>query len=564
MTDTTTALAPAQQRQVHRVENIQPMLDSDRFEHFQRASKALMYSSILNPSIRGDSPEQCFSNLMLVFDLSDRWKLPALSIAQCIAIVHDKVVYEGKLITAMLKSVLGFNLDFHYQGERGTPGYRVYVSDRPFAEMTDEQLEALAPDKYPRGWRIIDGCVADWQTFQKNSTKPNPAWTGAASRNQLAYRGAREWTRLYEPAQLLGVYGDDEIDDMTARMDRARDVTPAQPAITSGLSAGFARAQPAEVDAQVEEIDPTTGEVTKPVTPAEASEKPQEPDQAAEAQSEPEQAKKAQAKPRGQKKGDAEAKAAEAAAIQLEQDRARAAEALQQLAGEAYDLGFAGSPMVRGDDLTDDQWRTVHGEWQRGAADGTEQAKADQAADASDDRDGVEADFEGDDDDAPDVDPDSALGAIAEAEPEMVEQAIQDHGDVDFPGDADAIELWRLNLHRLTSWAEIKASLNALGKTADWDQALLNAPSRISDVRRFAWQREAELIKAGEERFDFLNDLTAFRCWIETTQDEDAISGNWQALVRQPIYSSLAKEHQKGLEKAVLARMETIKAGKGT
>ena len=39
-----------------------------------------MNSSILNPSIRGSSPEQCFSNLMLVFDLSDRWKLPAISI----------------------------------------------------------------------------------------------------------------------------------------------------------------------------------------------------------------------------------------------------------------------------------------------------------------------------------------------------------------------------------------------------------------------------------------------------------------------------------------------------
>ena len=57
--------------------------------------------------------------------------------------------------------------------------------------------------------------------------------------------------------------------------------------------------------------------------------------------------------------------------------------------------------------------------------------------------------------------------------------------------------------------------------------------------------REAELIEAGQDRMDFITDLTAFRCWIETTDDRDAIDGNWQTLVRQPIYQNLSPEQSR-------------------
>ena len=77
------------------VENIQPMFDTARFEHFQRAASALMHSSIMNPSIRGNSPQQAFSNLMLLADQSDRWKLPLIAIVQETSIVHDKLVFSG-------------------------------------------------------------------------------------------------------------------------------------------------------------------------------------------------------------------------------------------------------------------------------------------------------------------------------------------------------------------------------------------------------------------------------------------------------------------------------------
>src|SRR5690606_14927820 len=109
------------------------------------------------------------------------------------------------------------------------------LSDTPWDDMSDEQLAALRPGVQIRGRRIIDGSVGEWRTFKKNSTEATPAWSGAATQNQLLYRGSREWARRFEPAHLLGVYGDDEIEQIQSRMDRARDAAPA----ALGLSGGF-------------------------------------------------------------------------------------------------------------------------------------------------------------------------------------------------------------------------------------------------------------------------------------------------------------------------------------
>jgi hypothetical protein len=38
----------------------------------------------------------------------------------------------------------------------------------------------------------------------------------------LRYRGAREWCRIHEPGLMLGVYGDDEMEEMNARFAAAR------------------------------------------------------------------------------------------------------------------------------------------------------------------------------------------------------------------------------------------------------------------------------------------------------------------------------------------------------
>lgn len=597
------ALAPRQERQYQQVQNVQPMLDTGRFEHFQRASTALMHSSILNPSIRGQSPQQCFSNLMLVFDLSDRWKLPAMSIAQGIAIVHDKVVYEGKLIAAMLDASLGVRLHYWWQGQRGTESYRIYVSDRPFAELADpdatpaEQVVAiegmLSPGVQIPGWRLVDGSVGEWRTFQKDGRTPNPAWTGAATQNQLSYRGAREWARRFEPAQMLGVYGDDEIDAITLRME-ARDVTPAAP----GLSAGFARPAP-DAPAAGAIIDAVAEPVTDPAQDRQEGGQEAQVDQAAA------DAPAEQAKPQAAKKPTAKAQKAldeRKAALERAQDIGNGARdaAAWGYEGELIDLmggqekwdamtdeerGFAENGWAQGMAALNDELEAAYNAGQMGVAQldtpdwlnpddksaerrwmlitdehkrGLAEREAERAQDQADGPDAVDADLEGDDGEG-----DDALDAIREAEPDLVETAEQDAADAaddaafDQAAQVDPLDAWIASLADLQDWLSIKAALTAVIKTPAWAEA---GPDRQSDVRRAAWVREAQLIEGGQDRMDFITDLTAFRCWIETTSDLDAINGNWQTLVRQPIYTALKPEQAQSMQAAVLKRVEQIQA----
>lgn len=536
------AVATAQPaRQVARVENVQPMFDTDRFEHFQRAASALMHSSILNPSIRGDDPKQCFSNLMLVFDLADRWKLPPLSIAQCISIVHNKVVYEGKLIQAALDSSLGVTLYPWWTGERGTLEYRIFLSDTPWDDMSDEQLAALRPGVQIRGRRIIDGSVAEWRTFKKNSTEATPAWSGAATQNQLLYRGSREWARRYEPAHLLGVYGDDEIEQIQSRMDRARDTAPA----ALGLSGGFTRPvepapEPEVEDAQVEPVKEEADEQA-----ADAPETAQDSQVEAEATSDAGTDEEAQDEGPSVEDVAERAKAAyeatfcgfphtyegedtwpDDARTVIDAAAQRGADAFDDAKELAYQQGRAGQvmtelqPPVDATGLTA-RWKALRAEWEKGQADAEEDAKASPSAEAP----AAEAD-------AVDADTDDA--------------------------ETDALAGWTAKLLELNSWADIKAALHAFSQTPEWKAM---GPEDLSDVRSLAWGRQNFLIMDGQEKFDFLNDLTAFRCWIEWTEDADAIEGNWQAIASMPHFQNLGADQQKALATAVQACIAALGGG---
>lgn len=553
------AVASAQpQRQVARVENVQPMLDTDRFEHFQRAASALMHSSILNPSIRGESPQQCFSNLMLVFDLSDRWKLPAMSIAQCISIVHNKVVYEGKLIQAAMDASLGVTLYPWWCGERGALDYRIYLSDTPWDDLDDDALANLKPGVQMRGRRIIDGSVAEWRTFGKDGRTPQPAWTGAATQNQLLYRGSREWARRFEPAVLLGVYGDDEIEQIQARMDRARDVTPAAPGLTGGFTRPAAQpeaqAQPEPEDADIEEIAAEGDAQAEPAQDAQdAQEAAQDAQVEDEAADEPEAAEEAQAEPHGeaQPQGPTEDDIADRAKAAYEAtfcgfphtyegedvwpDEARkvidaqaqvGADAFDDALELAYQQGRAGQvmtelqPPVDATGLTA-RWKALRAEWEKGQADAAADSKASPSAEAP----ASEAD-------AVDADTDDA--------------------------ETDALAGWTAKLLELNSWADIKAALHAFSQTPEWKAM---GPEDLSEVRSLAWARQNFLIMDGQEKFDFLNDLTAFRCWIEWTEDADAIEGNWQAIASMPHFQNLGADQQKALATAVQACIAALGGG---
>lgn len=207
-----------------------PVFDTDRFEHYGRIA-AVMAKSNLVPDTLIKDREAAQANCFQVVEMADRWGYSPFAVAQCASVVYGKLVFEGKLIHAVMQSKLGVDLQYYYKGTWGTDDYRVYVTD---VEITEEQFEQLKPKSYPFGLRMVDGSVGEWKTFEKDNKTTKGNWLKQPDM-QLAYRGARTWVRRYEPALLLGVYSDDEMDELAER--RLNPPEP-QPQLTSGFGDG--------------------------------------------------------------------------------------------------------------------------------------------------------------------------------------------------------------------------------------------------------------------------------------------------------------------------------------
>lgn len=203
--------APRPARQTYQVFDPIPILDTARFEHMQRIAGIMARSNLVPEALSNKdmSFEQAQANCFLAVNQAVRWEMDPFAVAQCMSVVKGKLCFEGKLIAAVIESKLGIKL---------------------FYEWNDALGDALAikvSGTYPgeTSPRVIEGTVREWKTTHSGSPWANQP------RKQLAYRGAREWGRLHSPGIMLGVYSDDEMEDLShsSRSSRATDVTPSAP-----------------------------------------------------------------------------------------------------------------------------------------------------------------------------------------------------------------------------------------------------------------------------------------------------------------------------------------------
>lgn len=199
------------------VEDVIPTLDTARFEHMQRIASVMARSSMVPDALCMTGPkekrvrledDEIIANCFLVVNQAVRWGMDPFGVAQCVAVVHGKLCYEGKLVAAVLETKLGVRLSYQFNEAQG--------------ENLGVTVSGLLPGEVAE--RTVDGTVATWRTTGSNSP-----WTAAGNwKRQLRYRGAREWARAHAPAVMLGVYSDDELDDMAdnLRAGGARDITP--------------------------------------------------------------------------------------------------------------------------------------------------------------------------------------------------------------------------------------------------------------------------------------------------------------------------------------------------
>lgn len=201
-------------------QDVIPVLDTGKFEHMQRIACVMAKTSIIPDSLCKIGPaftewlpeDTVIANCFRVVNQAVRWGMDPFAVADCASIIHGKLMWEGKLVAAVIDSKLGVKLNYRYDEK---PGQELGIT--VFATLPGETQS-----------REIYGRVKDWHKGAKSPWANEGAW-----KRQLRYMGNREWARAHAPAVMLGVYTEDELDDIAARdvpagqrALRMKDVTP--------------------------------------------------------------------------------------------------------------------------------------------------------------------------------------------------------------------------------------------------------------------------------------------------------------------------------------------------
>lgn len=155
----------------------------------------MMSNSTLVPTPLQKKPADC----LLVIEQAIRWGMSPFAVAQCASVIKGKLMYEGKLVAAVINANgdLEKRLSYEYSGEGENRAITVSGTVRG--------------EKEPRTIAIV---VKDVKT-------DNDFWRKQPDQ-QLMYSGARVWARRHMPELMLGVYTPDEdIEDTKPSLESA-------------------------------------------------------------------------------------------------------------------------------------------------------------------------------------------------------------------------------------------------------------------------------------------------------------------------------------------------------
>ena len=209
-------IAPTQQVIDTRfTQDVIPILDTAKFEHMQRIASVMAKCGHVPLALRlGEDHESRMASCFRIVNQAVRWEMDPFCLAECAYVISGKLAYEGKVIAAAVNSDhrLKGRLDYAFDGEGELREIIVSGTFRDTGET-----------------KIVKGTVKLWKTG-------NGQWK-ADPDQMLVYRGSRQWARRWLPDRLLGIYSNDELEEIAARdipngqrAVRMRDVTPPRPA----------------------------------------------------------------------------------------------------------------------------------------------------------------------------------------------------------------------------------------------------------------------------------------------------------------------------------------------
>lgn len=515
------AAAPARQtRTFTPVISDRAIMDTARLEHLVRVANVMARAGLMPQSLTHvkDGPGENAKLVELQFEVqqaravlianqADLWGADPIAVAQCTSIVHGKLMYEGKLVHAVISSTLSVDLIYEfgrydiskrdivgkYENDPET-GERVWVGEMP-TSVDDQTLGVrvkgtLPGEKQPR---TIAGSVGMWHTGAKGPWQKATAWP-----RQLRYMGAREWCRAYKPSLMLGIITDDEVEEYTL----AREVGAVGPSTPQTLHADFTDPRKAEL-------------IEGPAKPRRAAKKAREPEPEPEAETESD-ASGADGAQDGQESRQEPEKALEG-----------------EVVGDTIATGHAAKDEVylHADFPTMDDGRRVT--FKNGERFST-------------------------------VKDQSALTVYAEHAPEVVLQTEAEGtgGSDDQDDETSALPpefaAYIKTVEAAPSWVDVKKAMQGFYTTEYFKQL---KPEQQNQIRGNTWDAVNEATYS--DKPDHAADVSAFRLWIEWIEDPDAITGTLRVLEGEPAFAQKDDAFKGAIRNAVDIRCRALQSMQG-
>lgn len=146
----------------------------------------MMAKSKMVPKHFQGKPEEC----LVIIEQAMRWEMSPYAVIQCASMIHDRPMYEGKLVAAVVNARgpaygLQGRLHFDYSG------------------AGDNRTVTV--------WGLLDGRKETVDVIVRDAKTSNEQWKKQPDQ-QLAYHGSRVWARRHMPELMLGVYSPEEFD----------------------------------------------------------------------------------------------------------------------------------------------------------------------------------------------------------------------------------------------------------------------------------------------------------------------------------------------------------------
>lgn len=158
-------------------------------EQFNALAAVMAAGRVTVPVHLQKSQGDCFAIVMQ----AAQWGMNPFSVAQKTHLVNGTLGYEAQLVNAVIQSSGAIQGRFHYEysGEGSDLACRVGAIIKGESEIV---------------W-------GEWLKGSQVTTKNSPLWK-TNPKQQMGYLQVKNWARLYCPGAILGVYSDDELQEI--------------------------------------------------------------------------------------------------------------------------------------------------------------------------------------------------------------------------------------------------------------------------------------------------------------------------------------------------------------